>query len=329
MNVLYIGGTGEISYECVRAGVAVGQQVTVFNRGRSTEPLPAEVRQITGDVNDEAAYRRLGGERFDAVCQFLAYEMETIRRDREVFGGKVGQYVFISTASAYQKPAPRVRITEDVPLENPFWEYSRRKAEMERQLMAWHAGGELPVTVVRPSHTLRRRFPGTFISGDDWAYRMRAGRAVISHGDGTSLWVITHSADFAGPFVNLLGNERALGEAFHITSGQAHTWDFIFGAVGEALGVEPRIVHVPTDTLVRYRAEWAGPLLGDKTWSVTFDNAKVASVAGPFECTITLAEAMQRVAAECYPERAESFKPDEDLHALVDRMAAEQLALGS
>lgn len=329
MKVLYIGGTGEISYECVRAGVAAGQEVTVFNRGHSREPLPPAVRRITGDVNDEAAYRRLGGEGFDVVCQFLAYEPKTIERDREVFGGRIGQYVFISTASAYQKPPRRVRITEDVPLENPYWDYSRRKAEMERQLMAWHAAGELPVTVVRPSHTLRRRFPGTFVSGDDWAYRMRAGRAVISHGDGTSLWVITHSADFARPFVNLLGNERALGEAFHITSGEANPWDLIFHAVAEALGVEPDIVHVPTDTLVRRRADWAGPLLGDKTWSVTFDNAKVASVAGPFECTTTLAEAMKRVAAEHYPKRAETFKPDEPLHALLDRVAAEQLALGS
>ena len=328
MKVLYIGGTGEISYECVKAGAESGQEVTVFNRGRSTEPLPAGVRRISGDVSDDAAYRRLGQEHFDAVCQFLAFEPATIRRDKEVFAGKVGQYVFISTASAYQKPPRRVRITEDVPLENPYWAYSRRKAEMERQLMAWHAAGELPVTIVRPSHTYRRRFPGTFVKGHDWAWRMRTGRAVISHGDGMSLWVVTHSSDFARPFVNLLGNDKALGEAFHITSDEVSPWDFIFRAIGAALGVEPKIVHVPTETLVRYNPDWAGPLLGDKAWPVIFDNAKVKSAAGPFECATTMAEGMKRVAAEHYPARAAEYEPDEKLHALLDRIAEEQLALG-
>ncbi len=328
MKVLYIGGTGEISYECVTASVAAGQEVTVFNRGRSSEGLPPVVRRITGDIADEAAYRALGQQHFDVVCQFLAYQAQTIRRDKEIFAGKIGQYVFISTASAYQKPPMRVRITEDVPLENPFWDYSRRKAEMERELMTWHAAGELPVTIVRPSHTYRRKFPSTFVSGDDWAYRIRAGRAVIVHGDGTSLWVLTHSSDFARPFVRLLGNEKALGEAFHITSDQATPWQSIFVAFAVALGAEANIVHVPTDTLVRYDPAWTGSLLGDKAWSVVFDNAKVAAVAEPFQCDISLAEGLKRVATEHYPRRAESYRPDEKLHALLDRIAQEQLTLG-
>ena len=328
MRVLYIGGTGEISYECVRASVSAGQEVTVFNRGRSAEPLLAEVRRIIGDVQDDAGYAPLGQEHFDVVCQFLAYRPETIRRDREVFGGKVGQYVFISTASAYQKPPRRVHVTEDVPLENPYWAYSRAKAQMERELTAWHAAGTLPVTIVRPSHTYRRRFPGTFARGDDWAWRMLNGRAIISHGDGTSLWMLTHSRDFATPFVRLLGNEKALGEAFHITTDQAEPWDSIFHAIGAALGVQPRLVHVPTETLVRYNAEWAGPLLGDKAWPVIFDNAKVRSVAGAFECTTPMAEGMKEVAARHYPARAAAYEPNEELHALLDRIAEEQLALG-
>jgi len=328
MKVLYVGGTGEISYECVRAGVASGQEVTVFNRGRTPDPLPSAVRRITGDMKDQAAYARLGAEHFDVVCQFLAFEPTTIERDRAVFGGKIGQYVFISSASAYQKPPTRVRITEDVPLANPYWAYSRSKAQMERRLMAWHEAGQLPVTIVRPGHTYRRRFPGTFMKGDDWAWRMRHGRCVISHGDGTSLWTVTHSRDFAKPFVGLLGNPRALGQAFHITSDEVNPWDFIFRAIGSALGVEPRIVHVPTETLVRYNPDWAGPLLGDKAWSVIFDNAKVKSVAGPFECATGMADGMKEVARKHYPARSAAFRPDEKVHALVDRVAEEQAALG-
>ncbi|HUU59471.1 MAG TPA: NAD-dependent epimerase/dehydratase family protein, partial [Phycisphaerae bacterium] len=233
MKVLYIGGTGRISYACVLAGARAGHEITVFNRGRSAEPLPSGVRRITGDLDDEAAYRRLGAETYDAVCQFKAYDLARVELDLAVFGGRCGQYVFISTASAYQKPPRTVRITEEVPLANPYWPYSQAKADMERRLMEWHEAGKLPVTVVRPSHTTRGTFPGTFIGGNDIAWRMRSGKPTISHGDGTSLWVLTDAEDFAEPFVRLLGNPRALGEAFHITGDEAHTWDQIFAAVGE------------------------------------------------------------------------------------------------
>ena len=160
MKVLYIGGTGEISYACVAAGAAAGQDVTVFNRGRNEEPLPPGVKSIRGEMND-ATYHDLGRRGFDVVCQFLAYTPDQIERDLEIFGGgRVGQYLFISTASAYQKPPTDWRITEDTPLANPYWPYSQTKADMERTLFDWHAAGKLPVTVVRPSHTYRRRFPG-------------------------------------------------------------------------------------------------------------------------------------------------------------------------
>jgi len=331
MKVLYIGGTGEISYACVQRSVEVGHDVTVFNRGRSDPGppgLPDAVRRIAGDLADAAAYARLGAEHFDVVCQFLAYDLQAVERDLSVFGGRCGQYVFISTASAYQKPPRSYVITEQTPLENPYWAYSRAKAQMERFLLRQHAAGRLSVTVVRPSHTHRTRFPGGIARGDDWAWRILHGKPVIVTGDGTSLWTLTHSSDFAVPFVNLLGNERALGEAFHITRHmEAYPWRRIMAEVGRALGAEAGLACVPTETLIRYDPQWAGPLLGDKTWSVLFDNSKVKSVAGDFECNVSLQDGL-RGAAEHYRKRAAAYRPDPELHALLDRIVAEQSALG-
>jgi len=329
MKVLYIGGTGEISYECVRRDVQLGREVTVFNRGRNDEPLPPSVRRITGEIGDDAAYAKLGQEKWDVVCQFLAYRLETVQRDVEVFAGRCGQYVFISSASAYQKPPQRLVVTEDVPLVNPYWAYSRTKAQMEAYLLEQHAAGRLPVTVVRPSHTLRSRFPGGIARGDDWAWRMQQGRAILLHGDGTSLWTLTHSRDFAVPFCGLLGKEAALGEAFHITRHmESYTWNEIAAAVGRAVGAEPRIVHVPTETLVRYHPDWGGPLLGDKTWSVLFDNRKVMGVAGEYTCQMGLDECVGG-AADLWRGRAGDYEPDLARHAELDRIAAEQEALGA
>ncbi|HEX2971785.1 MAG TPA: NAD-dependent epimerase/dehydratase family protein, partial [Tepidisphaeraceae bacterium] len=184
MRVLYIGGTGQISYACLRASLEAGQQCTVFNRGKSEEPLPPGVRQITGDVNDRHTYGALGGEHFDVVCQFTAYSVGEIERDLEVFSGRTGQYVFISTASAYQKPPRTHVLTEDEPLSNPYWPYSQAKADMEKRLLAAQEAKQITATIVRPSHTYRARFPGTFINGDAHAWRMLHGRVTISHGDG-------------------------------------------------------------------------------------------------------------------------------------------------
>ncbi|HEY7116898.1 MAG TPA: SDR family oxidoreductase [Tepidisphaeraceae bacterium] len=330
MKVLYLGGTGEISLACVEASIGAGHKVTVFNRGRGDEALPPGVERITGELND-AAYRELGGRHsFDAVCQFLAYEPGQIERDLEIFGGgRTGQYLFISTASAYQKPPTDWRITEDTPLANPFWPYSQAKADMEATLFEWHAAGRLPVTVVRPSHTYRRRFPGTFVPGDDHAWRLVNGRPVILHGDGTGLWTYTHASDFARPFVRLLGNPKALGQAFHVTRPDATTWLTIFQTIARVLGVHrPNFVHVPTATLVKYNPEWTGPLLGDKAWPVQFDLAKLKSVVGEFECTVSLKDGLASVVPH-YRRRAATYVPDEKSHALIDRIAREQGALGT
>ncbi|MCX5682091.1 MAG: NAD-dependent epimerase/dehydratase family protein, partial [Planctomycetota bacterium] len=239
MRVLYIGGTGEISTACVWRSVAAGHDVTIFNRGRTEAPLPDTVHRITGDLGDAPAYEALGKANFDVVCQFVAYDLARVERDVQVFGGRCGQYIFISTASAYQKPPRLYVLTEDVPLANPFWPYSQAKADMEAYFMHRHAEGRLPVTIVRPAHTLRTRFPGGIATGDDWAWRMLNGKPVIVHGDGTALWTLTSATDFAFPFVNLFGKPKAMGEAFHITRHmQASLWNKIFEVMGRALRVE-------------------------------------------------------------------------------------------
>jgi nucleoside-diphosphate-sugar epimerase len=331
MKVLYVGGTGEISHACVAESVTLGHEVSVFNRGRSERPLPAGVREIRGDLADEAGYAALADERFDVVCQFLAFEASVVERDLAVFGGRIGQYAFISSASAYAKPLDRFAvITEGTPLENPYWEYSRKKAAMEASLMEWHRAGRLPVTIVRPSHTYRYNFPVALGGGDWTAERILAGRPVIVHGDGASLWTLTHSTDFARPFVRLLGNERALGEAFHITGRGVHTWDEILAAVGHALGAEPRLVHVASDTLVRYEPSWKGPLHGDKAPSTLFDNSKVVGAAGAFETTVSLDDGFAGVARAFEARRAKRGPAtDPGLDALVARIVAEEERAGA
>lgn len=329
MRVLYIGGSGEISHSCVRESVALGHEVKVFNRGRRGEPLPAGARRIVGDMHGGEGYSELRGQRWDVVCQFIAYSMDDVRRDLGVFAGQCGQYVFISTASAYQKPPTRHVITEDVPVVNPYWQYSQTKADMEAALLEAHRAGRLPVTIVRPSHTYRRRFPGTFLSGEHTAWRIRQGKPIVVHGDGSQLWTLTHCDDFARTFVRLLGRRETLGEAYHITDHlRAAHWDAIIRAIGEAMGCEAGIVHVPTDVLVRYNASWRGPLLGDKTWSAQFDNSKARSIAGTIEPRHDLRSGLA-AAWEFVRPSLEGYAPDPAADALVDRIIADIARLGA
>ena len=328
MRVLYVGGTGEISLSCVRESVKLNHEVVVFNRGRDEQPLPQGVRRIVGDLSNDEAYRALRAESFDVVCQFLAFDRPIIERDLEVFGGRIGQYVFISTASAYAKPLDLFSaITEDTPLANPFWEYSQKKARMEQALLEWHGQGRLPVTIVRPSHTYDRNFP-VAIGGGDWtAERMLAGRPVIVHGDGSSLWTLTHSSDFARPFARLLGSAGALGAAFHITGAGVHTWNEILVTMARALGREAHLVHVASDTLVRYEPSWTGPLHGDKAPSTVFDNRKVRSVVGDFEISVSLRAGFEGVVPHFFERRkARGTASDPRLDTLADRIIREHAA---
>ena len=324
MKVLYIGGTGEISFDCIHETVRAGHETCVFNRGNANDGLPDAVRFIKGDINDAQGYGRLADEGFDVICQFRAFKPEDVARDIELFGGRVGQYVFISSASAYQKPPRRHIITEDVPLANPYWAYSRLKAQAETVLTGQDS---LRHTIVRPSHTFRTQPPLAVGDAATVLRRMLTGRPVIVPGDGTSLWTITRSVDFAPPFVRLLGDKRAIGQTFHLTNDVPTTWNLIYEATGRALGVTPHVVHVATDTLVQYRTDWEGPLLGDKSNSLMFDNSKIKSVVGDFSCETAL-DAMLANAINT-SRVAEEAAPTGELNRLFDRIARDQETVGT
>jgi uncharacterized protein YbjT (DUF2867 family) len=323
MKILYIGGTGEISFDCIHESVGLGHDVSVYNRGNNNAGLPDACTFITGDVTDDASYGKLAGQGFDVVCQFRLFDESALKRDIDLFAGHCGQYVFISSASAYQSPPKVLPIKEDTPLDNPYWGYSRAKAAMEQLLQSQDG---LPFTIVRPSHTYRTHMPATAIGGDTNLSRLLRGRSVVVHGDGESLWTITHAIDFARPFARLLGNDKAIGEAVHITHDRSWRWDDLLSAAAEALGVDQyEVVHVPSDTLVRYSPDWEGPLFGDKSPSVIFDNSKARSIAGEFACTVDPWAGMKRV-VERHPIDPAKFDPE--LDALLDRIAGDQISLG-
>lgn len=325
LNILFVGGTGQISLPCVADAVAKGHKVTVFNRGKRSEPLPAGVEVVTGDMGDADAYQALGRRGFDVVAQFMVFTPEQMQADLAAFTGHTGQYVYISSASVYEKPAQHYVITEQTPAINPYWPYSQAKIACENLLKDQ---SDLAWTIVRPSHTVRSGLPTMMNEGDMIARRMLAGRPVIVAGDGTSPWTLTRSVDFARPFTGLLGNQAALGEIFHITSDQGFGWDQIYRAIARGLGVEARIVHVPTDTLVAYKPDWIGPLLGDKTWAALFDNSKVKRVAGEFTCSHDLDEILAEPLTYAKRRLNEGAAAPGELDSLFDRIAAEQSALG-
>ncbi len=321
-SVLYIGGTGTISAACVRRSVEEGHDVTVLNRGHARRPMPEGVRLIEADIRDAASVRSvIGDAEFDVVAGFLGFTPAHVRTDLELFEGRTGQYVYISSASAYEKPPRTLPVTEATPLHNPFWRYSRDKIACEELLFDAHRERGAPVTVVRPSHTYDERALPTMGGWTDIA-RMRAGRPVVVHGDGTSLWTITHADDFAVAFAGLLGEPAAIGEAFTITGTHAPTWNQIYGWLADAAGVaEPDIVHVASDTITAFAPDLGPTLLGDKAHSMVFDCTKVTSLVPEFRTTITFDEGARRILAY-YDAHPEQQLTDEGLDAAFDRMAA-------
>ncbi|MFZ1395485.1 MAG: SDR family oxidoreductase [Candidatus Promineifilaceae bacterium] len=286
MKILFIGGTGIISSACSQLAIKRGYDLTLLNRGQSPRPIPEGARQISADIRNLAAAKEaLANEQFDVVVNWVAFTPEHIATDLELFNGRTAQYIFISSASAYQTPPAHLPITESTPLHNPFWAYSRQKIACENRLMRAYRETGFPVTVIRPSHTydqtllpMRGRY--TVVN------RMRQGKKVVVHGDGTSLWTLTHHRDFAVGFVGLLGHPAAIGDTFHITADESLSWNQIFQQVAAAAGTEAQIVHIPSATIARHDADWGASLLGDKAHSMIFDNSKIKRLVPAFVAKI-------------------------------------------
>ena len=319
MKVLFIGGTGIISSACTRLAVERGLELTLFNRGESQRAIPAGVRVLTGDIRDrEAAARTLGTESFDVVVDWVAYTPEHIESDLKLFGGRTGQSIFISSASAYQTPPVNLPVSEATLLANPFWGYSRNKIACEERLIRAYREGQLPITIVRPSHTYDRTLLPMH-GGYTVIERMRRGRKVIVHGDGTSLWVLTHQSDFARGFLGLLGNSQAIGEIFHITSDELLTWNQIYQIMARAAGTEADIVHIPSDFIARHDPEWGSSLLGDKSHSMIFDNSKIKRVVPDFVASIPFDRGAEEIIAWYDGDPARQVV-DQEFDAILDRI---------
>lgn len=295
-NILFLGGTGVISAAAAERAVALGHRLTILNRGRSTRPVPEGAESLTADVRDASALRdALGGRDFDAVADFITYTPDHAKAALDLFTGRTGQYVFISSASAYQKPPTRLPIRESTPLKNPFWQYSRDKIACEELFYEAYREQDFPLTVVRPSHTYDRT-KIAMVGGWTDIHRMRAGLPVMVHGDGTSLWTLTHSMDFAKAFVGLLGLPQAVGESYTITSDEYLPWNQIYQLFARAAGVaDPELVHVASETIAAHSPELGPNLLGDRSHSVVFDNTKIKSLVPGYCATIPFSDGAREI----------------------------------
>jgi len=300
MNVLFIGGTGIVSSACTRLALQRGIQLTLLRRGKYAADWAAGAETLHADIYDPPAVARaLQGRRFDVVVNWIAFTQADIERDLALFRGLTRQYIFISSASAYQKPATDYLITESTPLANPHWDYSRNKIACEERLLKAYRDEGFPITIVRPSLTYGETLIPLVINS--WAERsytvvdrMLKGKKVIVPGDGSSLWVITHDSDFAKGFVGLLGHEQSIGHAFHITTDEVLSWNQLYRIVGTAVGVEPRIVHIPSDFMVACLPDMEGTLVGDKAVSVVFDNSKIKRFVPDYVATMRFAQGIRQ-----------------------------------
>ena len=333
-RALLIGGTGVISAAVCRRAAACGWQVTVLNRGSNNAQLPDGVRSITADIHDEAAAAAvLKHEHFDVAADFIAFTEADVQRDLRLLDGKVGQFIFISSASAYQKPLAARPITESTPLANPYWQYSRDKIACEDALMARYRADGFPVTIVRPSHTYCAAKPVTALHGTHGSWqplaRILAGKPTIIPGDGTALWTATHADDFAVGFVGLMGNPHALGTAVHITTDEAMTWDQIYAVTADALGVPLHAVHIASDFLAACGKvagyDFKGALLGDKAANVCFDNTKIKRLVPEFCCKISMAQGI-RETVRYFLDHPGAQTPDPAFDAWCDRVLAARQA---
>ena len=322
MKVLFIGGTGVISSACAALAVQQDIELTLLNRGRSTaRPAPIGAAVLHGDIRDPASVETaLAGQSFDVVVDWIAFTPQHVQTDIDLFQGRVGQLIFISSASAYQTPPASLPVTESPLLDNPFWEYSRQKIACEELLVRAYRDAKFPMTIVRPSHTYDATKVPLF-GGYTSLKRMKQGRPVLVYGDGTSLWTLTHTRDFAKGFVPLLGNARAIGEAVHITSDEWLSWDQIYGTMAAALGVEPKLVHVPSELVNAYDPLHGEGLLGDKSHSMIFDNSKIKRLAPGFACTTPFAWGAGEIVAWHEADRARQVI-DPFVEDLIERVLA-------
>jgi len=326
MRVLFIGGTGIISTACTRLAAERGIELTLLTRGWRAVELPAGVKTLTVDIDDAAsASKALSETSFDVVVDWIAFTPEQIERDLNLFRGRVRQYIFISSASAYQKPSTHYLITESTPLANPFWDYSRNKIACEERLLAAYRDEGFPITIVRPSLTYGETQVALAVNSWVRSYtvvdRMRRGKQVIVPGDGSSLWTITHNTDFAKGLVGLLGHEQAIGHAFHITSDEVMTWDQYYRIAGEAAGVEAKLIHIPSDYIAACLPTALGGLLGDKALSVVFDNTKIKRFVPGFCATTPFGQGIRRTLAwfDADPARRQI---DPEANATWDKLIA-------
>ena len=326
MKCLLIGGTGQISMAVTKKLLLEGWDVTLLNRGNRLSELPAGAKILKADMGkEEEVAAVLEGRTFDCVCEFIAFTLEQVRRDVRLFTGKTKQYIFISTASAYHKPANGLVITEGTSLANPYWQYSRDKIACEDYLMEEYRKNGFPVTIVRPSHTYDEKHVPLGLHGKKGFYqvllRMLEGKPVIIHGDGTSLWTVTHNSDFAQGYVGLMGNSKAIGEAFGITSGEALTWNQIYGCIADALGVELHPYHVSSEFLAAVGGEYdfTGSLLGDKAETAIFDMGKLKKLVPEFAPKMPFYKGV-RLSLEYILSHPECQVKDPEFDAWCDRV---------
>lgn len=321
MKVLFIGGTGIISSASSKLALQKGIELYLLNRGKSFRPVPDGARVLAGDIRDLASARAaLGEHSFDAVVDWVAFTPQHIETDLALFAGRTRQYIFISSASAYQTPPASLPVTESTPLDNPFWEYSRNKIACEERLMRAYREQKFPITVVRPSHTYDATLL-PFHGGYTNIARMRQGKPVVVHGDGTSLWTLTHHADFAVGLVGLLGSPHAIGDTFHITSDEWLSWNQIYTLLAEAAGAVPQLVHVPSELIAAFDPELGPGLLGDKAHSMIFDNSKIRRLVPEFQPRIPFWQGAREIIA-WYDAHPQFQQVDPVFDALQDRIIA-------
>lgn len=331
MKALFIGGTGTISMAISRLLIAQGHELYLLNRGNRTSELPEGAVSLVADINDEAKVRELtAGMTFDVIADFIAFTPDQVERDYRLFRDITRQYIYISSASAYQKPLANYVITEGTTLSNPFWQYSRNKIACEELLMKLYREEGFPMTIVRPSHTYDERRVPLGVEGRNGSWqvldRMLRGKPVILHGDGTTLWTVTHNSDFAKGFVGLMGNVRALGETVQITSDESLTWNQIYELTAAALGVELHPYYVSTKFLEAVSAPGLmDGLWGDKSHTVVFDNSKLKRIVPGFQATVNFCEGVRRTVATVLAN-PDLQKPDPAFDAWCDRVIEAQEA---